>query len=133
MMKRTHLAVGVAISVPIILKFNLPVVAGLGVIGAIAPDWDFYIGVKHRTLTHSLLALMITTIPIIYLFDNGVGVIWGICYFSHMVLDSLTVMGVPFLYPFIKDRQGIRKFRTGQGEDYFIQLMAIYLTTLNFI
>ena len=132
MMKRTHIAVGVAITAPIILNMNLPIVAGLGIIGAIAPDWDFYIGLEHRTLTHSLFALLVTTMPI-YLFDSSLGFIWGVTYLSHILLDSLTVMGVPFLYPFIKERRRFMKFRTGDGEDYFIQLIAIYLTVMNFV
>lgn len=132
MMKRTHIAVGVAIAVPIILKLDLPKLSALAIIATIVPDWDFYMGIEHRTLTHSLLALLVTTIPI-YLFDSSLGFIWGLCYFSHILLDSMTIMGVPFLYPFIKKRRRIMKFKTGDGEDYFIQLMSIYFTIMNFI
>lgn len=132
MMKRTHLAVGIALTIPVILKTDLPVLSGIAIIGATAPDWDFYIGIKHRTLTHSLLALIITTL-IIFTLNEGMGIIWGICYLSHLLLDSLTVMGVPFLYPFIKKRQGLRKFYTGHGEDYLTQLIAIYFAISNFI
>lgn len=132
MMKRTHLSIATAITIPIILKSNLSPTVVIGVIGAVAPDWDFYIGIQHRTLTHSLLATIITT-SVISLFNAQVGLIWGLSYLSHLISDSFTKMGVPFLYPFIKTRQGFKLIYSGGGEDYFVQLIFIYLSMQYFI
>lgn len=132
MMKRTHLAIGLAITIPVILKSDFSVMSGCGLIGAIAPDWDYYIGLEHRTSTHSLVTLVLSTIPL-YLYSHELGIIWGLCYLSHIIADCLTVMGVPFLHPFIKKKYGLKLFYTGGGEDYFIQLLAIYFSAINFI
>lgn len=126
------MAVGLAITAPVIIQFDLHPLSALAVIGSTAPDWDYYIGIQHRTFTHSLLAMVLSSSLIWYFINIEYALIWLLCYLSHLLIDSLTVMGVPFLYPFIKTRQGIRKFRTGEGEDYFIQLIAIYMLTLTF-
>lgn len=39
--------------------------------------------------------------------------IWLLCYFSHLILDSITVSGVPFLYGYKKTRYGLKLFVTG--------------------
>lgn len=41
MMKKTHLAIGIATALPIINYLNIPFIGILGAVGAIAPDWDF--------------------------------------------------------------------------------------------
>lgn len=57
MMKRTHIAIGVAVSIPFIVHNPIGV---FGLIGSIAPDWDYMVGIKHRTITHSFLGLLIS-------------------------------------------------------------------------
>ena len=41
----------------------------IGLQGSIAPDIDFKIGLRHRTITHSIIALILTTMPL-YLFSH---------------------------------------------------------------
>ena len=36
----------------------------IGLQGSIAPDIDFKIGLRHRTITHSIIALILTTMPL---------------------------------------------------------------------
>ncbi len=120
-MKRTHVALGLAATIPIILKDPTSIV---GVLGSVVPDWDFYFGLKHRTITHSILFLTISTATI-SIFNIPVALVWLINYGLHLLADSFTKMGTPFLYPFNKKYYGLKKIKTRGGEDYFIQLMAI--------
>lgn len=118
MTKKIHIAVGVAATLPII-TVNTPILF-IGVLGAIVPDWDILIlGMKyHRTITHSFVSLLISTL-IVSLFNVKLGLIWGISYLTHLLLDSFTKMGVPVFYPFNKKYYGFKLIRTGGSEDLF--------------
>ena len=120
-MKRTHLIIGVAITAPLIIYNPISV---FGLIGSYAPDFDIKLGIKHRTITHSFLMLGITTF-IISILDPTIGFAWFLNYLSHLLADSLTVMGVPFLYPFKKKRYGLKIFKTGNLGDYIFQFISI--------
>ena len=121
MMKRTHVAIGVAATLPIIL--NNPITA-IGVLGSMAPDWDYMLGIKHRTYTHSLLVLTISSITILIL-NKWIALVWLINYGLHLVADSFTKMGTPFLYPWNKKYYGYKLIKTRGAEDYFIQALVI--------
>ncbi|WP_252254160.1 metal-dependent hydrolase [Clostridium sp. ZBS12] len=121
MMKRTHVALGLAATIPIILKEP---VSAIGILGSVVPDWDFYFGLKHRTITHSILFLTISTAAI-SIFNIPVALVWFINYGLHLLADSFTKMGTPYFYPWNKRYYGLKKIKTRSGEDYFIQLMAI--------
>lgn len=123
-MKRiTHIAVGVASTLPLLSVY--PFYSILGIVGATLPDIDIRLGVKHRTITHSLLMLFISTL-LFALININVGFIFGLNYLIHLLLDSCTKMGVPFFYPFNKKYYGPRILKTGDQMDYFISLLAIY-------
>ena len=59
----------------------------------------------HRSITHSLLALVGLS-TIVYLIQGAhcpetpITTVFGIAYSSHLVLDMLTLQGIPLLYPF---------------------------------
>lgn len=127
MMGRTHTAIGILAAIPVIRYLDLPYFFITGsIIGSVAPDWDLYLGIKHRTITHSLLFLAISTIGI-GLFSINMAIMWGIAYALHLFADSFTKMGVPFLYPFKKKRYGAKLIYASGAEDLFILLVAIYL------
>ena len=127
MMKRTHIAIGLAAGITIISYLNIPFVNIIcSYVGSIAPDWDFKLGIKHRTWTHSLLFLILSTF-LICIFSFNMSILWFSGYFLHIVADSLTKMGVPFLYPFIKNNFGFKLFATGKSEDLFFLLMFIWI------
>ena len=59
----------------------------------------------HRTITHSLLALVVLTIIAnliqrTYCPDTPITLVFGVAYTSHLVLDMVTIQGIPLLYPF---------------------------------
>jgi len=124
MTKKTHIAVGIVATLPLLNIY--PKYAFIGIIGAIVADWDLLLGIKHRTITHSLIALCLATI-VIALCNFNIGIVFGLNYLLHLLLDSLTKMGVPFFYPFRKKYYGFKLIKTGGVEDLFICLMAILL------
>ncbi|MBW6411843.1 metal-dependent hydrolase [Clostridium sp. YB-6] len=121
-MKRTHTAIGLATTIPLIA---IEPISAIGILGSVVPDWDFYLGLKHRTITHSLLFLTISTAAI-SIFSIPVGLVWFINYALHLIADSFTRMGTPYLYPFYKRYFGLRKLKTRGAADYLIQLFAIF-------
>lgn len=123
MTKRTHLFLGAATT----LFITHSPVDLICLPAAVAPDWDYIIGIKHRTITHSLLALLLTTIPI-FMINERFGVLWGVNYATHLVADSFTKMGVPLLYPFCKHRFGPKILKTGDAVDLLICIVCIYFT-----
>ncbi|MBL4930952.1 metal-dependent hydrolase [Clostridium paridis] len=125
MLKKTHLAMGIATTITFITTDNM-LIAPIALVGSIAPDWDVYLGIKHRTLTHSLIALLGSSY-LLFTFNEQLGVLWGINYLTHLLLDSLTKTGVPLLFPFHKKYQGLKLFKTGGAEDLFISLILIYI------
>ena len=129
MMKKTHTAIAIAAAIPVINYFNIPYISIIGVIVATAPDWDFALGLKHRTITHSVLLLFISSL-LISIFSVNIGLIWFISYFLHLIADSFTKMGVPFLYPFLRKNYGFKLIRTGGAEDMFICIVAIFLISI---
>lgn len=128
MTKKTHLCVGIALTLPIVYTFFNPICL-VGIVGSIAPDIDLKIGIPHRTITHSLLSLIIST-SIIYIFSSSIAIVFALNYLLHLILDSLTKMGVPFLYPFHTKYYGAKLIKTGGTEDLCICAIAIAFISL---
>ena len=118
---KTHLATGILTGVSVVYvrdKFGLDIsegillVTGCG-IGALLPDIDIsnsllgrfiplWLFVEHRTITHSLLFMLVVCLLGLILkipYSLNIGLLVGIS--THLVLDGLTPMGIPYLlYPF---------------------------------
>jgi len=67
---------------------------------AILPDFDSFLGIKHRTWTHSLIGLVTTTILLSFSYNLFLVALFS--YLSHLFADMLTVSGIPLLYPMEK-------------------------------
>lgn len=120
MMKKTHVAAGLAIA----YAFNLDPV--LVVAGAIMPDIDY--AFMHRKLLHNIFVMILA-----FLYNIAFGIGW----LSHIVLDALTVYGVAWLWPLCPYRRRYAKFKTGGLFDhilFFAFLMIwIVLDVMRFI
>ena len=117
MTTKTHMSVGVAVAMAIIMtsSYNIVYVI-IACMGAIAPDFDIKLGIKHRTWTHSILLLGLTT----WLFSTinlEIAIFWAIGYATHLIIDSFTKRGVPFFYPIIKKKIGFKLCTTGKTAD----------------
>lgn len=127
MMKRTHITIGIISAIAAIKYLNLePITCILGtVLGSTTPDLDFKFNIKHRTITHSLLFLFISS-----LLFAIIGLDLSIAYFigcaMHLIADSVTKMGIPFLYPFTKRKYGPKLIKTDGFTEKLILLVLIY-------
>lgn len=125
MTSKTHISIGIAAAVPLVTTYSYNMGYLMVVfIGAIAPDFDMNINIKHRTWTHSILVLSISTLILIS-FDKTIALFWFVGYSTHLVSDSFTKMGVPFLYPFIKERYGFKICKTGGTLDIILGYTAL--------
>lgn len=125
MMKRTHLLAGMAVTLPFISWDNV-ILLPVAVLGSVAADWDYFLGIEHRTSTHSLLAVAVSSFAL-GLLNIQLGALWAINYIIHLILDSLTMKGVPLYYPWDKKCYGIKLFKTRGAEDGLILLIALYV------
>ncbi|PHN07795.1 metal-dependent hydrolase [Flavilitoribacter nigricans] len=104
--------------------FNTPTSIGVMLIASLLPDIDHpksIIGRSlkpiaqainrrwgHRTITHSAVALVCSTF-LFALIEKAISghsplaIVYFFAYFSHLLLDMVTLMGVPLLYPFSKN------------------------------
>ena len=133
-----------------------------GVVGALLPDIDakestinqelglagnlFHLmlnafGVKHRGLTHTgLTALIVMGLGLLigsHLGFSDVGLAFGLGYLSHLLADSLTKAGTPFLWPLADKMYLLPKplrIRTGSPVEtlLFMALGAVVLAVSPF-
>ncbi|AJD93483.1 hypothetical protein JMA_41660 (plasmid) [Jeotgalibacillus malaysiensis] len=129
-----------------------PMILG-GYIGGLLPDIDHpgskmgralypiaYVVNKlfgHRGATHSLIALILTSILVLlpsfllsgmpyFLYTHfAIGISVG--FLSHLILDMSTKSGVPLLYPFIRKSYRIAKLTTGK-HDMLVAVIAVMIT-----
>jgi len=138
----THITAAITIASTFTTDISL---LGISALGSVIPDIDhphsivgrkipiipelFNLFFGHRTLTHSLLGLIGTSL-FIYLKSPSWAVAWVIGYGSHLILDMLTPSGVPLLWPRTKNL-GFNLVQTGGVlENIFLLLLfLIHITT----
>jgi inner membrane protein len=128
---KTHQAIGLLggacanlynFSNPIGSLFNLVFVS----IGSALPDFDLLVGIKHRTITHSLPCLIVLTFLLKLFYPAGL-LPFVIGYSSHLVADSFTKSGVPLLYP-IKYSFGVKILTTNSWVETVLRFLCYILT-----
>ncbi len=92
----THVIVGLAVSESLMLS-TITVI-----IGAIIPDLDCLLGIPHRTVTHSMIFLITLSLLAWRFKGRKQGLALFVGLISHLMLDSITIMGIPLLYPLNK-------------------------------
>ena len=130
----THLATGILLAASLT---NDPKGMAVGMVASLLPDIDepgsmlsrkiplipYIIGLMgHRTITHSLLGLSIFS-GFLFVYAKELLLVGVVAYLSHIVLDTLTPAGVPWLWPFGKN-YSLNLFKTGGINE------AIYLVLL---
>jgi membrane-bound metal-dependent hydrolase YbcI (DUF457 family) len=117
MLARTHLAFGILIALLLLPFISVPsklLFVALVAFGALLPDVDhekstinrlcpvtriFPVFFKHRGFFHSVFPAIIIYAVLAYFHESFVGLALTLGYLSHLVSDSLTRMGVNFVYP----------------------------------
>ena len=89
----------------------------------------------HRTITHSVIlsvlflsilvasSYMYKDIPFYFYSNFTIG--FSVGYLSHLLLDALTVEGIPLFYPFSKRKYRFMKFRTSKHENLVSTLCLV--------
>lgn len=105
-----------------------PPLVPVAILGSTAPDWMEWIAkftgnpVAHRTTTHIMLYWVIGLLAGLFLFSwHGVLAAFAYGGLTHVVADSLTIMGVP-LTPFSDRRFNLLggRLRTGESGEYLV-------------
>jgi len=100
---------------------------------AVLPDFDYLVGLKHRTYTHTVYSALIATYPLIFV-DLNLFVVGLIAYFSHLLGDMMTCSGVKLFYP-IETVYYLTppawRIRTGSSAE-FLALGIILLASIGF-
>lgn len=96
----------------------------------------------HRTITHSLvtfipLSLGFTFVENIYSPDTSLALIFTFGYLSHLILDMITLQGIPLFYPFTRNPCVIPanpklRIRTGNLKSEGIALFCFSILTFTF-
>ena len=126
---KTHLMTGALVATSVLAVTHLqlsPIEVIVGsMLGSKAPDLDMLFG-SHRKFTHSLLGICVA-FGVSYLVSPIFAVFFSLACLIHVLMDSCTVMGVPFLYPFNKKKYGLKFIKTGGAEDLYLCLMLFFL------
>ncbi len=129
MMRRTHAAAGLAIGFGLAGLHHQPILnaALLGLLtqaAALLPDLDIKLPfIKHRGVTHSLFALGLVSLGARYVSPLVLPYV-ALGYGSHLLLDLLTVWGIPVLWP-VKRRFRVLKISTGGRIDELIGIVSL--------
>ncbi|WP_457591802.1 metal-dependent hydrolase [Geoglobus sp.] len=118
MLKKTH---AIAAFTPVFILTSSLELSLYAVLFGLVSDLDYVIGVRHRTVTHSILFMLTISISIAF-FNPALGVVSFYGIGSHIFLDMLTKSGVQLYWP-VKRRVRIAKFS-------FDSLLANYVIIL---
>ena len=100
-----------------------PIIVG-SMFGAVFPDIDLRIpGLEHRTLTHWFIPYIIG-IVLAYFLGHPWVLFFCIGALVHILLDSLSLMGVPIWTPFGK-RKGFKIMRVGNFSEVIAALLMV--------
>lgn len=121
MERKTHLAAGFLISLILYKYLSNNLVIPIILVASVFPDIDWFldkvvfkdksivktIWVKifkrgmHRTILHNLWVLIIISFIMIYYLGLSIllTLVFSIGFLSHLILDSLTVSGIYWLWP----------------------------------
>lgn len=139
MTRSTHSAVGVALGLALALQdghdpLTCLAAAAICATAATVPDIDRKIGLKHRGISHSLIMWLVITVSAHVFFaalgqavipNAAILISAGVA--SHLLLDMLTVTGIPLFYP-IQKRIRLAHFTTGATMDGFLFVCAALVT-----
>ena len=144
---KTHIAGAIALT--LILDTQLPLTPkqeillySSCVLGALMPDIDHptskintynpfasLIGncIGHRTITHSFLGLFIFDLILYMVNLKSLILGFSIGYISHLLLDAMTVSGVPLLYPYKKKFRMMRLRTNTEHETIVLGLLVVFI------
>lgn len=118
-----HMLIGGSLAI----AFN-PIMLPIALAGSTAPDWleslahKFKYPLKHRAQTHYLVIWVTACLCTFFIIDfHGIFFWFAVGGLSHILADSLTVMGIPVGW-WSEKRFHLfgGRLRTGEKEEYFV-------------
>ena len=139
---KNHIKIALSLTV---FTLNLPLIAS-AVVGSILPDIDSSTSIicsvipfsgrtfgrlRHRGITHSLVALSLTTIASYLIFKSfSVSLGFFVGYLSHILSDMMTVKGVELMWPNRKLYRIGLNIRTGSKLEYVTVSIIILMASV---
>lgn len=141
MQGKTHLIIGATAGLIVAHGTGMDITLGaaVGAVGAWLPDLDhpsrgLFIGlIKHRGVTHSLLATLIVGLLVTL---HPLGAALGFGYYSHLLADMATVAGVPLLWPWQRRFHilpGFLLLRTGGMMEMILSILVLMFLAMGWI
>ncbi|MBI5671286.1 MAG: metal-dependent hydrolase [Chloroflexi bacterium] len=117
---KTHAMIGVAVGLAVAYAHHAPVdktivLAAIGGLAGLLPDIDHpqstirrgagvagnvaFFWLRHRGLTHTLLALVLLGAASAYFMPGSLAMATSVGYVSHLIADMMTRAGLPILWP----------------------------------
>lgn len=127
MTSKTHITTGLVCSLPFITMQNVGLIS-MAIIGAILPDVDLKLKMKHRSITHSIVGYLALSYGL-FTRDYEIGLFFSIGYLTHLLLDMLTVKGIKLFYP-LKKNIGLKLFKTDGALDHAIRFLGLGLISV---
>lgn len=144
MKKTTHSMIGLATGAALTTQFHHPslssdiqtAIVGIAPIvgmialtswGALLPDWDIRLGLKHRGPTHTLIALVLIALLCYVIMPREWWFYLPAGYASHLLADMLTISGIPLFAPLINVNVRLAPLRTGGIVDHLLGAAAAVL------
>jgi len=127
MQKRTHLLFAVLLFLMLNNILEFPIYLSIFVIvGALIPDIDLFPRKYHRKICHNIWFLLICLMMGYQFleFNQTILIVFSIGFISHLISDSITPMGIMFLWP-IKKPKIKGPIRTGSILEYIIALFIL--------
>ncbi len=122
MLKKTHALVSFTPVYIITSSLELSLYA---VLFGIVSDVDQTLGLKHRSVTHSLLFLAASSITLLFI-SKTLAIVAFYAITSHIALDMLTSSGVELYWP-IRRRKRIARFKYNSNAVNFLLIAACLL------
>lgn len=127
MQKRTHLLFAVLLFLILNKVLNFPLyVSVFALAGALLPDVDLFPRKYHRKIAHNIwfLGICLAIGFVFFDFNRMIAFALSIGYFSHLLSDSLTPMGIMPFWPFKKPKFS-GPIRTGGIMEYAVALFIL--------
>lgn len=112
-----------------------PQLVPFAVLGSTAPDWsEKFLQKQHRQETHYVVVWIALTAFFLFVWDfKHIGLAFTYGGLSHVLLDSLTVSGVPFA-PWSQNRFHLfgGRLKTGSSAEYMIAGGVVIISIIAF-
>jgi len=129
MQKYTHIIFSILLFLLFNFIFHFPLYISIfAFIGAMIPDLDLRPRKYHRKIFHNVWFLLILLFIgfSFHIIDNMFAIVFSIGFFSHLIMDALTPMGIMPFWPFEKPKiKG--PIKTGGWGEFVVMIILLFI------